>query len=291
LADFHGGAWHHFIATTVDLLTTGVDVPWVRNIAFFKYVRSPIAFYQMIGRGTRIDTPSGRLLFRVYDYTNATRLFGQDFVTRPAKLRGEGPGPEQPKPPEPWEPTIVVKRFEVLVPLAGQSIVTQVDGRAMAVPIEEYKQRLAARLVAEAPSLDAFRLRWIDPQGRRSLIDTLVASGYSPSVVRMVDGIEDFDLFDVLAELGYGMAPRTRDERADAFSYKQRGWLSGLPQRTAATVEALAAQFSRGGTEGLENPHIFQTPEVVAAGGLGALKQASNPTDLLPETKRRMFAA
>ena len=291
LADFRGGARHHFIATTVDLLTTGVDVPCVRNIAFFKYVRSPIAFYQMIGRGTRIDMPSGKLLFRVYDYTNATRLFGQEFVTRPAKPRGEGPGPEPPEPPEPREPTIVVEGFEVLVTPAGHSIVTQVDGRAMPVPIEEYKQRLAARLVAEAPSLDAFRLRWIDPQGRRSLIDTLVTSGYSPSVVRMVDGMEDFDLFDVLAELGYGMAPRTRVERADAFSYKQRGWLSGLPQRTAATVEALAAQFSRGGTEGLENPHIFQTPEVVAAGGLGALKIAGNPADLLRETKRRMFAA
>ncbi len=32
---------HHFVATTVDLLTTGVDVPAVRNIVFFKYVRSP----------------------------------------------------------------------------------------------------------------------------------------------------------------------------------------------------------------------------------------------------------
>ena len=34
-----------FVATTVELLTTGVDVKPVRNIAFFKYVASPIAFY------------------------------------------------------------------------------------------------------------------------------------------------------------------------------------------------------------------------------------------------------
>lgn len=288
LPDLRGGARRHFIATTVDLLTTGVDVPCVKNIVFFKYVRSPIAFYQMIGRGTRIDMPSGKLLFRVYDYTNATRLFGKEFKTRPAQPRGEGTGPA---PPEPPEPTIVVEGFDVVVTPAGRLIVTQVEGKAMLVPIEEYKQRLAARLVAEAPSLDAFRLRWIDPQGRRSLIDSLVASGYSPSVVRMVDGMDDFDLFDVLAELGYGMAPRTRTKRADAFVYKQRGWLSGLPGQTAATVEALAAQFSQGGTEGLENPHIFQTPEVIAAGGLSALKIAGNPADLLRETKQRMFAA
>ena len=57
-----------------------MDVPVVRNIVFFKYVRSPIAFYQMVGRGTRLDPPSGKLMFRVYDYTNATRLFGEEFL-------------------------------------------------------------------------------------------------------------------------------------------------------------------------------------------------------------------
>ena len=52
-----GAERSHFIATTVDLLTTGVDVPAVRNVVFFSYMRSPIAFYQMIGRGTRLDEP------------------------------------------------------------------------------------------------------------------------------------------------------------------------------------------------------------------------------------------
>src|SRR4051794_39639555 len=84
LADLRGASRSHFIATTVDLLTTGVDVPVVRNIVFFKYVRSPIAFYQMIGRGTRIDEPTNKLMFRVYDYTDATRLFGEDFFTKVA---------------------------------------------------------------------------------------------------------------------------------------------------------------------------------------------------------------
>jgi len=63
LADLRGASRHHFVATTVDLLTTGVDVPCVRNIVFFKYVRSPIAFYQMIGRGARLDPASDKLMF------------------------------------------------------------------------------------------------------------------------------------------------------------------------------------------------------------------------------------
>lgn len=46
LPDLRGSSRSYFIACTVDLLTTGVDVPVVENIVFFKYVRSPIAFYQ-----------------------------------------------------------------------------------------------------------------------------------------------------------------------------------------------------------------------------------------------------
>jgi type I site-specific restriction endonuclease len=44
IADLRGSERSHFIATTVDLITTGVDVPILRNVVFFKYVCSPIAF-------------------------------------------------------------------------------------------------------------------------------------------------------------------------------------------------------------------------------------------------------
>lgn len=286
LPDFKASSRSHFIATTVDLLTTGVDVPCVRNIVFFRYLKSPISFYQMIGRGMRIDAPTGKLMFRVYDYTNVTRLFGEDFITKPPRTGGEGHG----DPPEP-EPTISVEGFDVHITDAGRFIVTDVDGRAMPVPIEEYKARLAARLVQEVHSLDEFRGRWINPPSRQELITSLVTSGYSPTVVRMVDDKQDYDLYDVLAELGWGMNPRTRHDRAMAFTYKHEDWINTLTGKAAATIRAIASQFERGGTEGLENHHIFQTPEVKAAGGLDALKTAGNPRELLIETKTRMFAA
>jgi type I restriction enzyme R subunit len=54
----------------------------------------------------------------------------------------------------------------------------------------------------------------------------------------------------------------------------------------------LAAQFARGGTDGLENPHIFQTPEVQRSGGVAALKALGKPpVEILRETKERLFAA
>jgi type I restriction enzyme R subunit len=140
LADLRGASRHHFIATTVDLLTTGVDVPCIRNVVFFKYVRSPIAFHQMVGRGTRLDATTGKLMFRVYDYTDATRLFGQGFVTRSATVRVVRPGETPPPPPE---RTLQVEGFDVRVTDAGQYIVTSVDGQAQLVTVEEYRERLA----------------------------------------------------------------------------------------------------------------------------------------------------
>ncbi len=288
LPDLRASSRSHFIATTVDLLTTGVDVPCVKNIVFFKYLKSPISFYQMVGRGTRIDEVTGKLMFRVYDYTDATRLFGEEFITKPPRSGGGGSGPE---PPPPSEPTISVEGFDVHVTHAGSFIVTDVDGKAMPVPIAEYKARLAARLVQEAHTLDDFRKVWVDPPSRKELIDALVTSGYSPSVIRMVDDKQDYDLYDVLAELGWGMNPRTRQDRALAFSYKHEDWLNALPKPACKTIRAIAGQFERGGTDELENPHIFQVADVKKAGGLAALQAAGIPAELLCETKERMFAA
>ena len=42
------------IAVSVDMLDTGIDVPEVVNLVFFKPIHSKIKFWQMIGRGTRL---------------------------------------------------------------------------------------------------------------------------------------------------------------------------------------------------------------------------------------------
>ena len=291
LPDLRGAARHHVVATTVDLLTTGVDVPCVRNIVFFKYVRSPIAFYQMVGRGTRIDPTTGKLMFRVYDYTNATRLFGEEFKSRftPPRREVTTPGPATPAPPS--ERTIQVEGFDVRVSDAGRYIVTMVDGRAMPVTLDEYKQRVAERLVAEAPTLEGFRSCWIAPAERRDLLGRLPDAGRSALLVRALEEMTEYDLYDVLAELGYGLAPRTREHRTEAFGYKHAAWLAGLPAAGAATLSALARQFTRAGTDGLESPEVFQTPEVARAGGIRALRALGRPADILRETKERLFAA
>jgi type I restriction enzyme R subunit len=228
-------------------------------------------------------------MFRVYDYTNATRLFGEQFLTRLAAPRKAELGGEDQI--QHSEPTISVEGFDVHVTDAGRYILTMVDGKAMPVTVEEYKQRLAAKLVAEAATLDSFRTRWTHPAERRALLASLPDAGRSVYLVRALESLENCDLFDILAELGYGQAPLTRVERVNAFTYKHDIWLAQLPIDTAATLKALASQFIRSGTDGLENPNVFQTPEVVRAGGLAALKALGKPADVLRETKERMFAA
>jgi type I restriction enzyme, R subunit len=66
-----GNAPH--IAISVDMMDTGIDVPEVVNLVFFKPVYSRIKFWQMIGRGTRLrpdlfgpDMP--KTVFRVFDF-------------------------------------------------------------------------------------------------------------------------------------------------------------------------------------------------------------------------------
>lgn len=295
LPDFRGSASSHFIATTVDLLTTGVDVPGVRNIAFFRYMKSPISFYQMIGRGTRIDEPTGKLMFTVYDYTGATRLFGEDFVSKPPSTGGSGTGgggtgPVGPPPPPP-PPPVIADGFTVSVNELGQYVVAPVGGKAMPVAIDDYKAGLSAKLTEECPTLEAFRSRWVDPPEREEMISAIVGAGYSPSVLRVIEKMNDYDLYDVLADLAFGLLPRTREERALAFRFKHATWLSALPPGANATIDALADQFAVGGTEGLENPHIWQTPEVMAAGGIKALEPMGKPKDVVQDVKERMFAA
>jgi type I restriction enzyme R subunit len=55
------------VAVTVDLLSTGIDVPEITNIVFLRRVRSRILYEQMLGRGTRLCEEIGKRYFRVFD--------------------------------------------------------------------------------------------------------------------------------------------------------------------------------------------------------------------------------
>jgi len=71
------------IAISVDMLDTGIDIPEVANLVFFKLVRSKTKFWQMLGRGTRLcpdlfGPGKHKLLFCVFDYCQNLEYFSQD---------------------------------------------------------------------------------------------------------------------------------------------------------------------------------------------------------------------
>jgi len=62
------------IVVTVDMLSTGVDVPRIENIVFLRPVQSRILFEQMMGRGTRLCPDINKGYFTVFDCFNGTLL-------------------------------------------------------------------------------------------------------------------------------------------------------------------------------------------------------------------------
>ncbi len=71
------------IAISVDMLDTGIDVPEVVNLVFFKLVRSKTKFWQMVGRGTRLcpnlfGPDQHKEFFYIFDYCQNLEFFSQN---------------------------------------------------------------------------------------------------------------------------------------------------------------------------------------------------------------------
>jgi type I site-specific restriction endonuclease len=73
------------IVVSVDIMSTGVDIPCVRYIAFGALTKSVGKYIQMVGRGTRLDPKTGKFSFKVLD-----------FVGLCAKMKDNGRGTEKP---------------------------------------------------------------------------------------------------------------------------------------------------------------------------------------------------
>ena len=279
-----------------------MDIPNLDNVVFFRYLESPISFYQMVGRGTRTGEPRGsKAMFRLYDYTNCTRLFGEEFTSRarPTQPPGDDSGGGNVGGPEtgtegtarirPERKVIRVaeNQFVVQIEGVGRSILCEEAGKDVLVPYEEYKQRLADRLVEEAPSVDSLRSVWITPDKRRGLLRGLPGGEAAVRLVRELENEQECDLFDVLAELGYALPPKSRPERVAAFTYKHKQWLNSFPARTNKVLVNMARQFEKNGIEELETSKLFEVEGVDFNALIGLPVE---PSALIQETKTRLLA-
>lgn len=136
------------IAISVDMLDTGIDVPEVLNLVFFKVVRSKTKFWQMIGRGTRLREDlfgPGRhkTEFLIFDYCQNFEFFNQN------------PNLKEGKQSASLTEKLFATRVEMLAHLAG--LTDQESPQGLAQLDGDLRQRLFEEVAAM--NLDNFLVR------------------------------------------------------------------------------------------------------------------------------------
>ena len=284
IVSLRGSGERAFIACTVDLLATGVDIERLNAVVFFRYLESSILFYQMVGRGARIHEETKKYKFWLYDYTGVTDLFGTDFITKDhtGKKGSKGGGDDPP-------PIIEIDTPAGGIIAGGHHILVRRDGRDVSIPVEEYRQEMIRRVVAEAKSLQEFRALWIETRKRRVLIDHLTGESYSPELLREIEDMVEYDYYDIFAHHGYHAAALKQPEREQAYLKTNKPWFESMETDTAKVLRSLGHQFGIGGTEALETPALWEVPEIKRAGGIEALKKLGQPANVMREAKGRLF--
>jgi type I restriction enzyme R subunit len=291
-----GSGERAFIACTVDLLEAGVDIERLNAVVFFRYLQSPIKFYQMVGRGTRIHEETQKYKFWLYDYTDVTHLFGTDFITKPPK--GGPSNPDDPSdPPTGGDdgdgelPAVALMAgHPVISNPQGRFILSRRDGRDTPIPVDEYRREMIQRVVSEAHSLNDFRALWIETQKRQGLISHLLGDSFSPELLREIEGMNDFDLYDVFGHHGYHARALKRPERGSLYVSESEGWFNGMDSKAVTVLKSFGQQFAQGGTDALETPALWEVPEIKIAGGLDALRIIGTPAMVMREAKERLFS-
>ena len=286
-----GSGERAFIACTVDLLEAGVDIERLNGVVFFRYLQSPIKFYQMVGRGTRIHEETEKYKFWLYDYTDVTQLFGTDFITKPPRPGGGKDGGGGGDGGDGEGPSVgVIGGQTVIVKPEGRFILSRgADGKETPIPVDEYRREVIQRVLSEARSLDEFRELWIETQKRRQFIDHLLGDNFSPEVIREIDQMSDFDLYDFFGHHGYKARALKRPERGAHYITSNQSWFDGMDAKAAIVLKGLGHQFAQGGTEALETQALWEVPEISNAGGLNALRVLGKPVQVMHEGKERLF--
>jgi type I restriction enzyme R subunit len=155
--------------------------------------------------------------------------------------------------------------------------------------VDEYRREVIQRVVAEAHNLDDFRALWIEAQKRRQLIDHLLGDNFSPEVIREIDQMNDFDLYDFFGHHGYHARALKRPERGALYISHNRGWFGGMDDKAAIVLKGLGHQFAQGGTDALESQNLWEVPEIKLAGALNALRGLGAPAQVMRDAKARLF--
>ncbi|MBI4083928.1 MAG: DEAD/DEAH box helicase family protein [Candidatus Lambdaproteobacteria bacterium] len=271
------------ILTTSQLLTTGVDMPTVKNVALVRVINSMTEFKQIIGRGSRVRDDQGKWFFNILDYTgSATRMFADpDFDGEPAAIIeqdiGDGqvvePLPEMPEapaepelaeaaPPLADEPPAERRKFYFdggQVEIAAHLVYElDVDGRQLrVVKFTDYTAEKVRALYRSAAEL---RGQWADPQHRRAIIEKLAERGIAFDDVARVANQPDADPLDLLCHLAFNAPLRTRRERAQRLRSEKKDFFERFGPAARQVLDELLEKYTEHGTAQFLLPDALEVP-------------------------------
>ncbi|MEJ1382032.1 MAG: DEAD/DEAH box helicase family protein [Candidatus Sedimenticola sp. (ex Thyasira tokunagai)] len=254
------------IATTSELLSTGVDAKTCKLIVLDKTITSMTSFKQIIGRGTRIDEENGKWFFSIMDFKKATELFRDpDFDGEPVVIYEPG-GDEDPVPPDP-DPGDDVPDDEVKEEQGTYKVrVSGVDARIIHERIEyigpdgdliteSYKDFSRKQIQSEYASLDDFLKRWNSEKKKQAILDELEEHGIVLDNLAAEIG-KDYGDFDLICHIAFGQPPLTRKERANKV--KKRNYFIQYGEQARAVLDALLEKYADEGIETLESAKVLK---------------------------------
>lgn len=255
------------IATTSELLSTGVDAKTCKLIVLDKTINSMTIFKQIVGRGTRIDEEQNKYFFTIMDFKKATELFkdpefdGEPVVIYEPKA-GDDPVPPDPEPGEGEEDLDNIEEPEGVykVRVSGVDVKITAErveyrGEDGEMVTESYKDYSRKGIRKEFESLDEFIKRWNSSEKKAAIINELAEYGIElPKLAQEVG--KDIGDFDLICHIAYDMPPLTRQERAN--NVKKRNYFTKYGEQARAVLEALLDKYADEGITTIESNKVLK---------------------------------
>ena len=258
------------IATTSQLLSTGVDCKMVKLIVLDKNISSMTEFKQIIGRGTRLREKEGKTHFTVMDFRNVTRLFADpswdgeveidpdfdpDKISKPSDGGEQGDdGSDEENPPISRQKPIIDKdgcRVEVI-----RKVVSVYDTDGKLLRQESITDYTKENVLGECATLDEFIKRWTSSEKKEEISAMLKEKGIDLETMKKDLGLDDVDDFDFICHVAYDQKPLTRKERADNVIRKD--FFSKYNGPAKEILEALLDRYKNEGIYEIENTDVLR---------------------------------
>jgi type I restriction enzyme R subunit len=254
------------IATTSDLMTTGVDAKTCKLIVLDKTVTSMTVFKQIIGRGTRIAEDYQKWFFTIMDFKKATELFfDPGFDGEPVVIHIPGIK-DDPVPPDPEdidadsdekdEPEEGVRKIFVSnVEVRIEKERVQIYDSNGKLVTESYLEFVRKQVRSEFATLDDFLCQWHSAAKKQKIIDLLEEVGIILENLALEVG-KAYGAFDLICHVAYDQPLLTRKERADTV--KKRNYCIKYQGQARAVLNALLDKYIEEGVHALENPRVLK---------------------------------